>query len=240
MEESLPVGKAHVGPSPGKALRARTERASAVLSLLSTDYPDARCALEFSSPEELLVATILSAQCTDSMVNRVTPVLFRRFPVPYALADAPLVEVQSIIKQCGYYRQKARFIRDSCRMIVREKNGRVPKSLEELTQLPGVARKTANVVLSVAFGINEGVAVDTHVARLSRRLGLTRNTDPGKIERDLMKIVGRVEWGMLTTLLIAHGRAVCHARKAECGRCSLSSICPSAFKVRPRGANKAD
>ena len=118
--------------------------------------------------------------------------------------------------------------------------GRVPKSLEELTQLPGVARKTANVVLSVAFDINEGVAVDTHVARLSRRLGLTRNTDPGKIERDLMKIVGRVEWGMLTTLLIAHGRAVCHARKAECGRCSLSSICPSAFKVRPGGANKAD
>ena len=240
MEESLPVGKAHVGPSTGKALRARTERASAVLSLLSWDYPNARCALDFSSPEELLVATILSAQCTDSMVNRVTPVLFTRFPVPYALAEAPLAEVQSIIKQCGYYRQKARFIRDSCRMLVREKNGRVPKSLEELTQLPGVARKTANVVLSVAFDINEGVAVDTHVARLSRRLGLTRNTDPGKIERDLMKIVGRVEWGMLTTLLIAHGRAVCHARKAECGRCSLSGICPSAFKVRPRRARKTD
>ncbi len=240
MEESLPVGKAHVGPSPGRTLRDRMERASAVLSLLSTDYPDARCALDFSSPEELLVATILSAQCTDSMVNRVTPVLFRRFPVPNALADATLAEVQSIIKQCGYYRQKARFIRDSCRMLVRKNNGRVPKSLEELIQLPGVARKTANVVLSVAFGINEGIAVDTHVARLSSRLGLTRNTDPGRIEIDLMKIVGRVEWGKLTTLLIAHGRAVCHARKPECGSCSLSGICPSAFKVRARGAKKAE
>lgn len=240
MEESLPAGKTVAGHGPGKALKARMDRASAVLSLLSNEYPDARCALDFNSPEELLVATILSAQCTDSMVNRVTPVLFSRFPVPYALADAPLIEVQSIIKQCGYYRQKARFIRESCRVLVRENEGSVPRSLDELTKLPGVARKTANVVLSVAFGINEGVAVDTHVARLSRRLGLTRNADPGKIERDLMRIVGRGDWGMLTTLLIAHGRAVCHARKPECERCSLSNICPSAFKVGTGRTRTAD
>lgn len=224
------VRKPHARMKRGGAT-ARQERARAVLERLTSDYPDARCALNFTSPEELLVATILSAQCTDSMVNSVTPALFHRFPVPDKLAAGTLQEIQSIIRPCGFYRQKSRYIRESCRRVVESFSGRVPHSLQELLTLPGVARKTANVVLSVAFDINEGIAVDTHVARLSRRLGLARSRAPDKIERDLMKIVESKEWGKFTTLLIAHGRAVCSARRPACAECSLRDICPSAFKV---------
>ncbi len=222
----------------GRTLAARRERASEVIARLRSRYPDAKCGLDFSTPEELLVATILSAQCTDAMVNSVTPELFRRYPVPSGAASAGLHELQSIVKPCGYYRQKSRFVRDACSMLMDRYGGKVPKSIGELTTLPGVARKTANVVLSVAFGINEGVAVDTHVARLSIRLGLSAARTPQHIEADLMKTVGRDEWGDLTTLLIAHGRAVCGARKPLCPECVLNSICPSAYKAKAGKAQR--
>jgi len=192
------------------------------------EYPDAACALNFRSPEELLVATILSAQCTDAMVNRVTPSLFAAYPVPEGLASAPLHKIERLIRSCGYYRQKARNIKGTCTMLCEKYGGKVPHDMEELLLLPGVARKTANVVLSVAFGINEGIAVDTHVKRLSRRLRLTANSDPAKIERDLMKLVKRKEWGDLTNLMIAHGRKICTARKPACDACVLNDVCPSA------------
>lgn len=225
--------KAVAGNAPQMSLKANAKqlRAAAIMAILSVEYPDAKCALNFSSPEELLVATILSAQCTDNMVNRVTPALFRQFPVPEGLAGASLPEIQKIIKPCGYYRQKSKFVRESCRKLLKDFGGRAPRSIEELTTLPGVARKTANVVLSVAFDINQGVAVDTHVARLSRRLGLARSSAPPRIEIELMKAVPQKEWGLLTTLLIAHGRAVCTARKPDCGNCCLNAICPSAFRT---------
>ncbi len=231
MTRSRASGKQAVKGQTAGWLSVRRKRAREVLSLLGADYPAAKCALDFGSPEELLVATVLSAQCTDAMVNRVTPELFRRFAVPEGLAHAPLREIQSIIRQCGYYRQKSKFIRGACSELVSHHGGKVPRSLEELVLLPGVARKTANVVLSVAFDINEGVAVDTHVARLSRRLGLSRSNDPVGIEKDLMRVAERADWGKLTTLLIAHGRAVCTARKPACTSCSLKGVCPSAFRV---------
>lgn len=217
-----------LGPGRGgKALRSR--KAAEIISILNSTYPDAKCALNFGSPEELLIATILSAQCTDNMVNSVTPELFRRFPVPDGLAAGSLAEIQRIIRPCGYYRQKSKYVRDTCRKIVEQHSGIVPRSIEELIMLPGVARKTANVVLSVAFDINDGIAVDTHVARLSRRIGLARSMSPEKIERELMGIVDRTNWGRFTTLLIAHGRAVCTARKPGCGVCAISALCKSAF-----------
>lgn len=223
-----------VGRRTGAAGRSwlddRRERAVEVLLRLRSSYPDARCSLNFSTPEELLVATILSAQCTDSMVNSVTPALFRKFPVPEGLAKGNLTEIEGIIRPCGYFRQKAKYIRGTCREIVGGHSGRVPRSLHELTLLPGVARKTANVLLSVAFNINEGIAVDTHVARLSRRLKLAGSKDPVKMERELMRVVDSKDWGELTTLLIAHGREVCSARKPNCVSCVLSGLCPSAFK----------
>jgi endonuclease-3 len=205
-------------------LRART-----IVSLLKREYPDARCALNFSTPEELLVATILSAQCTDNMVNRVTPGLFSSYPVPAGLAEASLSGVRKIIKPCGYYRQKSRYIRDACRMIVEKYGGSVPRTMDELLKLPGVARKTANVILSVAFGINEGIAVDTHVLRLSTRLGLASVRNATAAERQLMEILDRKQWGDFTTLLIAHGRMICTSRKPLCASCILSELCPSAF-----------
>lgn len=219
-------------PSASRRERAgdKRQRAAETVRRLHAEYPDARCALDFHSPEELLVATILSAQCTDSMVNSVTPELFGRFPVPERLAEAGLREIQHIVRPCGYYRQKSKHIREACRIIETRFGGMVPRTIEELTTLPGVARKTANVVLSVAFGINEGVAVDTHVARLSRRLRFTASERPEKIEGDLMKLVARKEWGDLTMLLIAHGRAVCAARKPRCGSCVIADLCPSAFR----------
>lgn len=218
------------GRNAGKSwLVQRREKGQQVLQLLGKSYPDAKCALDFSTPEELLVATILSAQCTDSMVNSVTPELFRRFPVPDGLAKGKLNEIQAIIRPCGYFRQKSKYIKGTCGKIATEHSGSVPRTMEDLTHLPGVARKTANVVLSVAFDINEGIAVDTHVARLSRRLGLAGSSDPVKVERELMRVVDRSNWGDLTTLLIAHGREVCSARKPQCSACTLSSMCPSAY-----------
>jgi endonuclease-3 len=201
------------------------------LRTLKNCYPDAKCELNFSSPEELLIATILSAQSTDRTVNSVTRALFSRFPVPAGLAKAKLSEIERIIRPCGYYRQKARSIRETAAALFERYHGTVPPRMEDLLTLRGVARKTANVVLSVAFGINEGVAVDTHVARLSGRLGLSSASRPEAIEKDLMTAVARDEWGNFTTLLITHGRSVCNARKPHCSLCGIDSLCPSAFRL---------
>jgi endonuclease-3 len=191
-------------------------------------HPNARCELDHNNPFELLVATILSAQCTDERVNQVTPALFERYPTPAALAEADREELEELIRPTGFYRQKARFLRESAWMIAHDYEGRVPDDMEDLIRMPGVARKTANVVLGVAFGIADGIVVDTHVKRLSQRLGLTGQSDPNKIERDLMELVPREEWIDLAHLLIFHGRRVCAARKPDCPNCVLNDLCPSA------------
>ena len=194
-------------------------------------YPDAHCALEHRNPFELLVATILSAQCTDKRVNMTTPALFARYPTPSALAAAPPVDVQELIKPTGFFNNKTRSIQGAARTLELEFNSEVPQTMPELLSLPGVARKTANVVLGSAFGKNEGVVVDTHVARISKRLGLTRETDPVKIERDLMALIPREHWTQFSHMVIFHGRECCVALKPRCANCALNEVCPSAFKV---------
>lgn len=195
-------------------------------------YPEARIMLRYASEFQLLVAVILSAQTTDVGVNKVTPVLFERFPTPQALAEADAAEVEEIVHPTGFFRNKTRNIMGAARAIVTEYSGRVPDTMEELLTLPGVARKTANIVLYNAFGKAEGIAVDTHVFRLSHRLGLSSADDPNKVERDLMARFPREEWGPLTYRLIEHGRAICDAKRPICGRCVLAELCPSAFTVK--------
>jgi len=189
-------------------------------------YPDAACALHHRNPFELLAATILSAQCTDVRVNLVTPGLFARYPGPREFAGADLARVEQAIRSTGFYRNKAKAMVGASKLLVETFAAQVPQTMDELLQLPGVARKTANVVLGNAFGKNEGVVVDTHVARLSGRLGLSRQSDPVKIERDLMALFPREDWTMLAHLLIFHGRRVCAARRPACDGCVLSGICP--------------
>ncbi len=191
-------------------------------------YVEAPCTLNYETPVQLLVATILSAQCTDERVNLVTPELFRRFPDAVALADADLAELELLVRSTGFYRNKAKNIQASCQMIRAEFSGQVPQTMEELLKLPGVARKTANVVLAHAFGIHAGVTVDTHVKRLSQRLGLTESTDPLRIERDLMALLPQLDWENWSIRLIYHGRAVCNARTPACGACILADLCPAA------------
>jgi endonuclease-3 len=203
------------------------EWAKTVVRRLRGEYPEARCALGHANPYELTVATILSAQCTDEMVNKVTPELFRRYPTAAALARARLPAVEKLVKSTGFFRNKARNIVGMAKTIVSRFGGEVPRTMDELLELPGVARKTANVVLGVAFGRAEGVVVDTHVHRLSRRLGLTKEEDPRKIERDLMELLPRSDWIDVGHLLIWHGRRVCQARKPACERCVLSDRCPA-------------
>lgn len=205
-----------------------SDRLPTIIRRLRQAHPDARCALGHRNPYELLVATILSAQCTDERVNQVTPRLFARYPTPAALAAADRAAVEDVIRPTGFYRHKAEYLQEACRRLVAEHDGRVPDDMELLLTLPGVARKTANVVLGVAYQKAEGVVVDTHVKRLVGRLGLSTETDPAKIERDLMAIAPREEWIDLAHLLIFHGRRVCHARKPECQHCVLQSLCPSA------------
>jgi DNA-(apurinic or apyrimidinic site) lyase (EC 4.2.99.18)/endonuclease III (EC 3.2.2.-) len=200
-------------------------RANEILIRLKRLYPDAVCSLNYETPVQLLVAVILSAQCTDERVNMVTPELFRRFPTAHDLANADLEELMELIKSTGFYRNKAKHIQGACRMIAEKFGGQVPQLMEDLLQLPGVARKTANVVLAHAFGINAGVTVDTHVKRLSRRLGLTKHEDPLKIERDLMNLLPQPDWENWSIRLIYHGRAVCTARKPLCERCALADLC---------------
>lgn len=210
-----------------QALRAR--RARLIFRRLARSYPEARTALDHHNAFELLCATILSAQCTDARVNLVTPHLFARYPTPEALAAASRTDVEEIIRSTGFFRNKSKSLIGMAQAIVADYGGEVPRSMAELRNLPGVGRKTANVILGNAFGINEGITVDTHVARLSHRLGLTREEDPEKIERDLMPLFPRKHWATLSHLLIFHGRQVCIARVPRCERCVLNDVCPSSL-----------
>jgi endonuclease III len=220
-------------PAPGKSPRggresaaARAERAEAVAARLERLHPDARCSLDFANPFQLLIATILSAQCTDKRVNLVTGGLFRRWPTAAALAAARQSAIESAIRSTGFFRAKARNIRGCCQALVERHGGEVPRQLAELVKLPGVGRKTANVVLGCAFGQAEGVVVDTHVGRISRRLGLTRHTDAVRAERDLVRVVPRSHWIAFSHRLIEHGRSICQSRKPRCEECPLSDLCP--------------
>jgi endonuclease-3 len=204
-------------------------RAPEILARLRASYPDARCALDYRTPFELLCATILSAQCTDARVNLVTPTLFAAYPTPAALAQADPADVEEIVKSTGFFRNKTRSLIGMAQALVADHGGEVPRTMEQLRVLPGVGRKTANVILGNAYQINEGITVDTHVARLSRLLGLTRQADPVKIEQDLMPLFPRDEWAMVSHLLIFHGRQVCIARRPRCGACVLADLCPSAL-----------
>lgn len=212
----------------GQKQRALEIRALEILERLKRLYPNATCSLDYETPVQLLVATILSAQCTDERVNKVTPELFRRFPDAASMASADLAELEELVRSTGFYRNKAKNIQGACRKIVTDFGGQVPQTMEELLTLPGVARKTGNVVLAHAFGINAGVTVDTHVKRLSQRLGLTTHTEPVQIERDLMKLLPQPDWENWSIRLIYHGRAVCNARNPACDRCQLVDLCPSA------------
>jgi endonuclease-3 len=218
--------------APKRIARANLgQHASEVFERLFALYPDAHCELDYQNAFELLVATILSAQCTDQRVNMVTPTLFARYPDAVALAAARQEGVEEIIRSTGFFRNKARNLIGMAGAVVDRHGGNIPATMDELVLLPGVGRKTANVVLGNACGINEGVVVDTHVQRLSARLGLTIQADPEKIERDLMALYDRDRWTLLSHLLIWHGRRVCYARKPRCADCTLNTICPSAFKV---------
>ena len=207
---------------------AKKQRALEILNRLKRLYPDAICSLDYKNTLQLLVATILSAQCTDERVNKVTPALFEAYPDVYAFAEADLADLETLVKSTGFYRNKAKNIRAACQKIVTDFGGEVPKTMAELTSLPGAARKTANVVLAHGYGINAGVTVDTHVKRLSTRLGLTKQSDPIKIERDLMKLLPQPDWENWSIRLIYHGRAVCMARNPNCGVCKLADLCPAA------------
>ena len=213
--------------APRSRATAPARRAPAVLDRLAAAMPDARIALEFSDPWELLVATMLSAQSTDVRVNAVTRVLFRELPGPAAVAGAPIAELERLIGTLGLFRSKAKHLRATAQLVLERHGGEVPATMEELVALPGVARKTANVVLSNGFGRNEGVVVDTHVARLARRLGFTTQRDAVRIERDLMALFPRDRWLEVSDLLIHHGRRVCDARRPDCAACPVEALCPS-------------
>jgi endonuclease-3 len=205
-------------------------RALKIVELLEKEHPDAKIALHYTNPLELLIATILSAQCTDARVNIVTEKLFKKYRTAEDYANADMKEFEQDIRSTGFYRNKSRNIKKCCETLVKNFNSQVPKTMEEMLELPGVARKTANIVLSNAYGIIKGVAVDTHVRRLAKRLGLTEHEDPNKIEEDLMKTVPKTHWERITDLLIFHGRRICIAKKPKCQICILHTICPSAFK----------
>lgn len=214
----------YTGPEPGSS-----EQVLAIIAELRRLYPDAKCSLNYSSPLELLVATQLSAQCTDERVNIVTQQLFKKYRTVEDYATASQEELEQDIRSTGFYRNKARNIRAACQRIIADYGGEVPRTMAGMLSLAGVARKTANVVLGNAFGIVEGFVVDTHIGRLSRRFGWTKNEDPVKVEQDLMRIIPQQEWLDLSHLLIFHGRAVCYSRNPQCERCSLVPLCPSAF-----------
>lgn len=220
-----------------KKISSQKQRAHSILVRLKRLYPDATCSLNYSTPVQLLVATILSAQCTDERVNKVTPELFRQFPDAESLGNAPIEELETLVRSTGFYRNKAKNIKAACQMIVTEFGGKVPQSMEELLRLRGVARKTANVVMAHAFGINSGVTVDTHVSRLSQRLGLTKHEDAVRIERDLMKLLPQDDWENWSIRLIYHGRAVCKARNPACEKCELADLCPSGAKISTQNQN---
>ena len=201
-------------------------RTTQILAILKRTYPDAHCALHFKTPLELLIATILSAQCTDERVNQVTPALFARCPDAASLAEISQNDLEKIIHSTGFYRAKARSLRSCAASLVADHQGKVPKTMEALHKLAGVGRKTANVVLGNAFGLAEGVVVDTHVGRLSRRMGLTRHLDPVKVESALVRLIPKEDWTLVSHLLIAHGRKRCNARKPDCTQCEVKKLCP--------------
>ncbi len=212
----------------GKSLsRAEAARRQRVLKKLAGIYPDAQCALSHRNAFELLVSTILSAQSTDKLVNQITPALFQKYPTPETLAAASIIEIEQAIKQTGFFHNKAKSLKGSAEALVHEHGGIVPNTMEELIALPGVGRKTANVVLGNAFGKNIGVVVDTHVLRLSKRLGFTKQETPEKVEQDLMQVVPQQDWTVFSHRMIQHGRQICAARKPKCNICPLSKDCPS-------------
>jgi len=207
--------------------RPSPERAAEIYARLVEHYPAAHCALDFKTPFQLLVATILSAQCTDKRVNMVTPALFKRYRTPAAMAEAKPEELEEMIKSTGFFRNKTKSLLAMSRAVAEEHDGRVPDTMEALVELPGVGRKTANVVLGNAYNKNEGIVVDTHVGRVSARLGLTNEIDPVKVEQDLVKLFPREQWTLLAHLLIEHGRRICEARRPKCEICFLNDVCPS-------------
>lgn len=209
-----------------ETIEARASRVATIIGALQRAYPDAHCELNHANPLELLIATILSAQCTDKRVNLVTAELFQRYRTARDFAEAPLEDLEQAVKSTGFYRNKAKNIQACCRQLLERHGGEVPRTMEELTALGGAGRKTANVVLGNAFGLNVGVVVDTHVARLSQRLGLTRQTTPEHIEQDLMKLVPRDQWAQFSHWLIWHGRRRCGARRPDCEGCELKALCP--------------
>jgi endonuclease III len=208
-----------------ESLRAKRERAMAVYGIMRETYPEVRCSLDHYDPLQLLIATILAAQCTDERVNKVTPALFRRYPDAPAFAAADEAELSALIHSCGFFQTKARNIRRACAKITEWHGGRVPGTMDELLELDGVGRKTANVILGECFGV-QGVVVDTHCGRLARRLGFTRAEDPAKVERDLMKVWPPDSWTLFSHCLVFHGRAVCMARSPRCSACPVRELCP--------------
>jgi endonuclease III len=220
-----------MGKAVNKTVQRRRERVAEILPVLKATYPGAKCSLDYRTPLQLLVATILSAQCTDVRVNLVTKSLFKKYKTAEDYAKAPQGELERDIQSTGFFNSKAKNIRAMAASLIKDHGGKVPRTMEELTSLAGVGRKTANVVLGNAFGKNVGVVVDTHVARLSVRLELTNNSTPEKIELDLMEIVPKENWTLWSHLMIYHGRAVCQARKPECGKCQIFKSCPSGPRI---------
>jgi endonuclease III len=227
----MPAINAAAKPRRAVSKDLAPERIAAILKALDEAYPNAVCALDHKTPWELLVATILSAQCTDVRVNMVTPELFRRFPTPAAIAKAPIAELEDLIRTTGFFRNKAKSIKGAARAIVERFGGEVPKTLADLITVPGAARKTANVVLGVSYGLAEGVVVDTHVFRIARRLGLAKGDTPQKVEEELMRVLPREKWIEFSHQIIHHGRQVCLARKPKCSICNLEQICHSKDKT---------
>jgi endonuclease-3 len=227
-------------PTPRGRWRKQTpDEVRQTFARLRTIHPDAHCELVHSSPFELLVSTVLSAQTTDVLVNKATPALFARYPTAEALAVAKLPEVERFVGSLGFFRQKAKAIVGLAQGLVKDHGGQVPKTLAELVKLPGVGRKTANVVLGVAFGTPEGVVVDTHVQRIARRLGWTKSTEPEAIEQDLCKLLPREDWDLTAHLLIFHGRRICFAARPNCAGCGVNDLCPSAFRAEKIGRKPA-
>ncbi len=231
VSRAKPTGKTVPAKRAAKSLQTEDsatlkQRTAKIVRQLAKDYGDAECALRHSSPFELLVATILSAQCTDERVNMVTPGLFKEFPSPAAFAAAPIERIEKAIQSTGFFRNKAKSIKACSTALVEKYDGQVPRELDQMVELAGVGRKTANVVLGVAYGKATGVVVDTHVGRLSRRLGLTVSDDPVKVEADLMALLPKNQWIDFSHRLIHHGRRVCHARKPKCDACTLANLCP--------------
>lgn len=216
--------------STSRAVKLEEDRArmAEIIRVLKRTYPDAECSLTYRNPFELLIATMLSAQCTDERVNRATPILFGRYPTPEAMAAARLEDLEEIVRPLGFFRAKARAVSETSRALVQKHGGKVPETLESLTELRGVGRKTANVVLGNAFEV-PGMVVDTHVGRISRRMGFTKSTDPVDVEHELMGIVEKKNWTIYSHLLIFHGRSICTARKAKCEECPIRHLCPKLF-----------